>query len=234
MSKKHDKIVMQTIWIIALVAIIWAADHFRFTEIISDVEKYLVGLGYIGPLFFILLMAIAIIIVPVPSAPLTIASGFLYGPVLGTLYSIIGAVIGATIAFLIARGIGKKWIYKTFKKDFVFCHRCTKKYMTWMVFFLRLIPFVQFDIVSYGAGLTAIPLRNFIFATTIGMIPATFAEVLVGATLTFTTAGLAISLMFMGLIVVAPAIIKRTNIFNLKKYLYHPPHLDKPHTERGH
>ena len=227
MSKKHDKIVMQTVWIILLVVIIWITDNFRLSEIIGNVQDYLVGLGFIGPLFFIFLMAVAIILVPVPSAPLTIASGFLYGPILGTLYSIIGAVIGATVAFLIARGIGKKWIYRTFKKDFVFCHNCTKKYLTWMVFFLRLIPFVQFDIVSYGAGLTSIPLRNYIFATTLGMIPATFVEVLVGSTVSFTKAGLAISLMIMGLIVVAPVIIKRTNLFNLKKYLYHPPHLEK-------
>lgn len=222
----HDAI-KHVFWIVLLVVLAWASHQYHLADSIAGVQDGLRSVGIAGPLVFIALMALAIIIVPVPSAPLTLSAGILYGPALGTFYSLIGAQIGAVTAFLIARGIGKDWIYRVFKRDLVFCQQCTVRYLTWLVLALRLIPFTQFDIVSYGAGLTAIPLGRYALATFIGMIPATFAEVLVGASFGFSSAGMLLSIAVMALIIAAPVIIKRTDAFGLKKYIYHAPHLTK-------
>jgi len=52
-------------------------------------------------------MAAAIVVSPIPSAPLAFAGGLFFGPTLGTLYSVVGATVGAGAAFLIARGLGR-------------------------------------------------------------------------------------------------------------------------------
>lgn len=214
-------------WILLLVLIIWATHRFNLAVHIQEFQFYANQFGLAGPAAFISLMALTILIIPIPSSPLTLSAGALYGLWLGTLYSLIGAQIGAIIAFLIARGIGRDWLYSMFKKDLVFCRPCTVRHMTWLVFLLRLIPFTQFDIISYGAGLTAIPLRNYVIATLAGMIPAIFLEVLIGASFAFETMGLILTSVIMIAIVFAPIIIKRKNLFGLKKYIIHPPHLEK-------
>ena len=59
--------------------------------------------GLFGPLTIIFLIAIAIIITPIPSAPVAIVSGALYGHTFGTIYVVIGALLGALGAFIISR-----------------------------------------------------------------------------------------------------------------------------------
>jgi len=49
-----------------------------------------------------------------------------------------------------------------------------------LVFVLRLIPVVSFDVISYAAGLTRIPFWKFLLATALGMAPGTFAFVYLG------------------------------------------------------
>ena len=70
--------------------------------------------------------------------------------------STVNALVGAVIAFLIARNLGRPALEKLLKKNLQFCDDCLTERLTLWVFLLRLFPFFQFDIVSYGAGLRAI------------------------------------------------------------------------------
>jgi uncharacterized membrane protein YdjX (TVP38/TMEM64 family) len=44
----------------------------------------------------------------------------------------------------------------------------------WMIMLSRLMPFISFDIISYAAGITALSYGRFLFATAIGILPASF------------------------------------------------------------
>ncbi len=145
------------------------------------IAQWLNGFGAAAPLVFMAVMALAIVISPIPSLPLDIAAGLLFGPYLGTLYAAVGALIGAIISFLLGRLLGRQFIERFLKGHINFCTHCSNKLLIKIVFLSRLIPVVSFDVISYGAGLTKMSLVTFSLATFFGMLPLTFAYTTFGA-----------------------------------------------------
>ncbi|NIP58859.1 MAG: TVP38/TMEM64 family protein [Gemmatimonadetes bacterium] len=141
------------------------------------VQALLDGLGPWGPVALVGAMAAAIVFSPVPSAPLSLAAGALYGHMWGTIYALVGAEIGALIAFGIARALGRPFVARIVPGDLLDDERWSG-HSEWLlagtVLVSRLFPFISFDAVSYLAGLTRLRLSLFAGATFIGMIPMTF------------------------------------------------------------
>ena len=125
------------------------------------IEKVLENAGALAPLLHIFLMAIAIVLSPLPSIPLAVTGGMFFGPFLGSVYSLIGALSGAIASFLIARHIGIELVERICRKPLAFYPKGTENLIMRIVLFSRLIPVISFDVVSYGAGLTKLPLRKF-------------------------------------------------------------------------
>ena len=142
--------------------------------------EYLHSLGWLAPVAFIVMMAAAVIISPIPSLPLDLAAGIAFGPIIGTIYAVIGAEIGAIISFLIGRALGREAISRLLRINVVFCEKCSDHHLMGLVVLSRLLPIFSFDIVSYGAGLTNMSLRAFALATLVGMIPPTFVLTYLG------------------------------------------------------
>jgi uncharacterized membrane protein YdjX (TVP38/TMEM64 family) len=138
-------------------------------------------LGPWGPVVLIVAMATAVVIPPIPSLPLDLASGAAFGPLFGTVYAVTGAAIGAMLSFLIGRALGREGLSRLLKVDVVFCERCSDHHIGFLIFLARLLPVVSFDVVSYGAGFTTISFRMFSLATIAGMVPPTFAFVYLGS-----------------------------------------------------
>lgn len=147
-------------------------------------QSWLAGLGYWGPVGIISLMAIAVVINPIPSAPIALASGAAFGHTWGTIYVVAGAGIGALSAFWIARLLGYKLLQPVFGKHLKLGWLGSQNALMAMVFVSRLIPFLSFDLVSYGAGLTPIMTWRFALATLAGLIPASFLLAHFGGELT--------------------------------------------------
>lgn len=137
--------------------------------------------GPFGPLLFMALMAISVVISPLPDLPLVIAAGAAFGTILGTAYSVIGAEIGAILSFLIGRALGREVLTRILRTNVTFCERCSDRHLAIFVFLARLLPVFSFDLVSYGAGLTNMSLRTFALVTFVGMIPPTFALTYAGS-----------------------------------------------------
>lgn len=144
----------------------------------ETLEQAVMQLGALGPLLIIGLLTIAIVMSPIPSAPIALASGAAYGHFWGALYVVIGSAAGALIAFSISRLIG----YDTLRARFGarlssgVLHRfiTSQNALMAVVFATRLMPFLSFDIVSYAAGLTPLRTWRFAIATLLGIIPASF------------------------------------------------------------
>ncbi len=161
----------------------WGVSSIDYERYLSStvLMDWLRDAGPLAPLLLIGSMACAVIIPPIPSLPLDLAAGAVFGPFYGALYAIIGAEIGAIGCFLLARALGRDALSKLLKVETVFCQTCTDHQLMGLVFFARLIPIFSFDVVSYGAGLTDISLKAFALATLIGMAPPTFALTYIGS-----------------------------------------------------
>lgn len=141
--------------------------------------------GALAPVFYMLTMAMAIVVSPIPSLPLNIAAGAVFGPMAGTAYSLLGALAGALASFMIARFLGRELMERFLGGHVNFCTRCSDRLLTRIVFLSRLLPFVSFDVVSYGAGLTRMSPGKFGLATLAGMVPLTFLYNYTGSVLLF-------------------------------------------------
>jgi uncharacterized membrane protein YdjX (TVP38/TMEM64 family) len=158
--------------------IYWFLFRSGSLETVCDCAKlhgHIIQWGLLGPLAVIGLMTLAVVISPIPSAPIALASGLAYGQLWGTIYIVIGAEIGAIIAFFIARSLGYEVMEKRFGDRLSVGLLGSQNAMTGLVAALRLIPFVSFDIVSYAAGLTPLKPWRFALATLVGVIPVSFA-----------------------------------------------------------
>ena len=128
-------------------------------------------LGPIAPLFFLLLYCLATLLL-LPTMVLTLAGGALFGPILGTLFNLIGATFGATCAFCISRYFAYNWLY-TKKNIHITQLMATVEGRGWQfVALLRLVPIVPFNIVNYGLGMTHIKFTHYLVTTAIFLIPA--------------------------------------------------------------
>ena len=138
------------------------------------------GLGAWGPIVFILAYAIACIAF-VPASLLTLGAGALFGVVKGTAFVLIGATLGATGAFLIARYVARDWITERVQRDarFAAIDAAIALEGRKVVFLLRLSPVIPFNVLNYALGLTQVRLIDFVIAS-IGMIPGTLLYVYTG------------------------------------------------------
>ena len=106
-------------------------------------------------------------------AVLTLAGGAIFGFWWGSLLNTIGANLGATVAFWVARGLGHDSVRALLGDRMAGFDRFAQEAgFTWLLR-LRLIPFVPFNLLNFAAGLTAMPWRRYAAATAIGILPAT-------------------------------------------------------------
>ncbi len=178
--QRHDfirKAALCVIVIAALVAVwIWLSTTGMLGTLLDPtaLEQRVNALGLWGPAALIVIMAVAIVVSPLPSAPIAMAAGAAYGHIWGTIYVIAGAEIGALIAFGLAHMLGYQFMHRWFGDQIRTGWLGSQNTLTWLVFVSRLIPFISFDVVSYAAGLTPISTLRFAVATLFGLVPAAF------------------------------------------------------------
>ena len=173
----YIRLCILVVFVLALSAVYYFLHEHGRLSAITDAGKlrlWITNLGYIGPVTIIALMAIAVIINPIPSAPIALASGAVFGHTWGTIYVVAGAAIGAAGAFWIARLLGQELLVRLFGKKIMLGWLGSQIILMALVFVSRLIPFLSFDLVSYGAGLTQIKAWRFLLATLLGLVPASF------------------------------------------------------------
>ncbi|MDJ0639846.1 MAG: VTT domain-containing protein [Paracoccaceae bacterium] len=152
---------------------------------VSNPDDLAAFIEHVGPFAVVLLLALAVVVSPIPSGPIAMAAGALYGPAEGGALTAVGALVGALIAFGLSRGLGYRPLSAS---KLPLAHWITRPRtqtrLALAILVSRLIPFISFDAVSYVAGLTTIRMRNFAIATTLGVLPASFAFAALGAGMT--------------------------------------------------
>jgi uncharacterized membrane protein YdjX (TVP38/TMEM64 family) len=148
--------------------------------IISFLERF----GMWGPILYILIYTIRPLTF-FPATVLTTASGAIFGPWYGILYTIIGENLSANLTFLVGRYFGKDLMGKvTSKSKIIFLAECKFRENGFMgVLFMRLLYF-PFDIVGYFSGACNLRQRDFALGTFIGILPGLITFVLLGGSFT--------------------------------------------------
>ena len=162
--------------VLALVAAYWMLRETGVLGTIVDEQRlraWIGDLGAWGPFAVVVLMTLAILVSPVPSAPIAMAAGAAYGHGWGTLYVLVGAEAGALVAFGLARMLGGAALSRWFGKRLPGLSG-SQNVLMGIVFASRLLPFISFDLISYAAGLTGLTVWRFALATLAGIVPASF------------------------------------------------------------
>ncbi len=162
-----------------------------------------------GPLIVIGLMVLAILVSPIPSAPIALAAGAAYGHIWGTFYVLLGAEIGALAAFGLARWLGGETLKRWFGDRLSVGLLGSQNALMGIVLISRLLPFISFDIVSYAAGLTLLSFWRFAIATLIGIVPASFLLAHFGGEMaTGESDRIMLSVLALGTITLVPFVVK--------------------------
>ena len=198
--------------ILLLSTLYYLASRAGWIDMMADPAQLLATLqsnnqDWSGIAIIVGLMGMAIVFNPIPSAPIALVSGAVYGHTWGTVYIVFGALIGAIIAFTIARLVGREVVSRFTGQISVPSWIGSQNSMMITVLLSRLIPFISFDLISYGAGLTNIKLWRFSVATLIGLMPASFLLAHFGSEMTADNLNESMSYVFgIGILIILPVV----------------------------
>jgi len=148
----------------------------------EQIVAWVNGWGVWGPVAIALLSMIQALLAPIPGQAIEAVSGYLYGPWLGTLFPFIGMAIGSSIIFSLSRRFGRPLVVKLIGRSSMDqLDDLVRRGGAPFFFLIWLLPGAPDDLACVAAGLTPMPLRQFMILMLIGRLPGVFASVWVGA-----------------------------------------------------
>lgn len=156
-------------WILA--AIFFTAMVFVFAHHVQFMLAKLALLGMFMPLGFLLLYCFMSVFC-LPTTPLVLAGGALFGPVMGVLLNVLSATLGAVCGFCISRYLRPDTyrLRANMRIQRLITQIESKEWQS--VALLRLTPFIPYNLVNYSLGLTRIKFSSYLWATLIFLIPS--------------------------------------------------------------
>jgi uncharacterized membrane protein YdjX (TVP38/TMEM64 family) len=170
---------------IAIIAIIAGGSlwlllaHREWFEDPRRVKLEVLAWGVWGPLVYVLLYAVGPSFL-VPGAIMTIAGGLAFGAMWGAVYSLIGADIGAIVAFGAGRFLGRGFVESVVGKRFDSMLGRIAKHGFQIIFYLRMVPVIPYNALNLVAGASRITFRDYFWASVIGMVPGTILFAFLG------------------------------------------------------
>jgi uncharacterized membrane protein YdjX (TVP38/TMEM64 family) len=147
---------------------------------------------------------------------LSLACGLLFGRLLGTAVAVAAATLGATLVFVAARYVFADAARRRLGTRGERINAGFTRHAFSYLLFLRLVPLFPFFLVNLAPAFTTIPVRTFILATSIGIVPGTFVYVNLGqaigrldslsGALSLNTLG---ALALLGVLALAPVLAHR-------------------------
>jgi pyruvate/2-oxoglutarate dehydrogenase complex dihydrolipoamide dehydrogenase (E3) component/uncharacterized membrane protein YdjX (TVP38/TMEM64 family) len=176
---KTGKILILVVLVIAAMA---GLLSFPVREWFMQFEGYVQSLGTIGPVVVALAYVLCTVLF-IPGSAITIGSGTLFGLKTGFLVVLVGANLGALCSFLLARTFLRDKVarWADANPKFASLDRAIGRQGFKMVLLTRLSPVFPFVLLNYFLGLTAVRTGSYALANLLGMLPATFLFVYIGA-----------------------------------------------------
>jgi uncharacterized membrane protein YdjX (TVP38/TMEM64 family)/Fe-S oxidoreductase len=187
--------------LIAVIVLVRASGIGQYLEP-EKLRALFASFGIVAPLVYIAFYTVAPALM-LPGLPISMAGATVFGPVLGVVYTIIGATMGACVAFLIARYGARDWVERQLagqrwkKLDSETAQNGWKA-----VAFTRLIPLFPFNLLNFAFGLTNISFLQYAAATFIFMLPGTIAFITFSSSLLGLLKGKVSREFFIGIVLI--------------------------------
>jgi len=192
--------------IVAVLLVLYFIGVSRLTP--ESIRNLIISFGWWGPAAYIFIYTIRPLLL-FPAIILTLAGGLAFGPWWGTLYVLIGGLLGACLCFAIARLLGRgkmiKYLGKFPQIEAIEGQMEKNGFRNMLI--MRVVPIFPYDPVSYLAGLSNMRFSDYALATAIGMVPGAFAYNALGYSMTnilsptfLMAVGLVILVMFTPLV----------------------------------
>jgi len=137
--------------------------------------------GIIAPAVYTVAHIIQVVFMAIPGYAMAVVGGYLFGTVWGTAYTMIGVIVGSTVAFLIARIWGRPLVERMLTEDVL------ERFDTFTdsagipgLFLFVLVPVLPEDVISFVAGLAQFRLSVFVAVMFLGRLPAATVAVMAG------------------------------------------------------
>ncbi len=157
----------------------------NFAEDPESLAIWIDSAGICGPIIFMLLNTLQVLLAIIPGGPFEVAAGALFGPWIGTLMCDVAMTAGGMITFLFVRKFGMKFIELFIDKKEIesvkFLHS-NEKYTT-LLFLFFLLPGTPKDLMCYVVGLTDIKWTTWLGINFVGRFPAILLSALGGSAL---------------------------------------------------
>jgi uncharacterized membrane protein YdjX (TVP38/TMEM64 family) len=168
--------------ILFILLILAGAKYFHIQELLKKVLSWVAGLGAWGFVIYVVIYILACVFF-IPGSILTLGAGVLFGVMKGSIIVSIASTLGATCAFLVGRHIARDWVSKKIQSNpnFQAIDEAVAREGWKIVGLTRLSPIFPFNLLNYAYGLTRVSLRDYFFASWVGMMPATVMYVYIGS-----------------------------------------------------
>jgi len=157
-----------------IVALIILSQVFDVEEKLGQLRGWINSLGPLGTIAFILIYAAATV-AALPGSVFSVIAAALFGPFLGVGVVIVGATLGASLAFLVSRYFARKAIegWLADNEKFRKLDDLTERHGDIIVAITRLVPIFPFNLLNYGFGLTKVHFRTYVMWSAVCMLPGT-------------------------------------------------------------
>lgn len=190
MSMTHAMMVKERVpwlrWAVVAAVVLAIATIFLTLPVREGIQALLEwtrGLGFWGYVVVILFYIVACVLF-IPGSLVTLAAGFLFGVVAGSITVSVGATLGASAAFLVGRFLARRRIERKVAGNprFKAIDEAVGRQGFKIVLLTRLSPVFPFNLLNYAFGLTGVPFWTYVLASWIGMMPGTVLYVYLGST----------------------------------------------------
>jgi len=160
--------------IVAAVALLVLARALDAGAWLAAALTWIHGLGPVAPLVFLLIYIVACVLL-LPGSVLTLGAGAMFGVAYGFVIVWISATLGATAAFLVGRYLVRDCVTRKIAANpKLQALDTTVTREGWkIVALMRLSPVIPFNLLNYAFGATRVSLRDYVFASAVGMLPGT-------------------------------------------------------------
>lgn len=204
-NKPKGGMLQRIVILLTLIAMLVTVHLTGATQYLEQekLRTFIEGYGALAPVIFMLTYAMAPALF-LPGLPITIAGGILFGPFWGVIYSISGSTIGACVAFLISRHIGRAWIEEKLRRaKWQQLDAMVEQHGWKAVAFTRLIPLFPFNLLNYAFGLTRVKFMHYAVTSFICMLPACIAFIVFSSSLLEVLKGNVTPSFLIGILLIA-------------------------------